>query len=387
MSGAAALRAMLASALTQALASASEIADGAGTPEHLHQCRIGLRRLRSALRDFAFLAGAAAPVEAPRWQEQLRELLAVLGRARDRDALAASLLPQLAAAGAPVASLPPLPGPVQDPAVLLRAPAANLLWLAILGWLQASALPPEPAAPALREQVRDRLAKLHRQVLADAVRYDRLDEAAPHRTRKRLKRCAMGWSSAPRCFRPPPSRATSMPCARRRTRWAPPMTWWWRASCSRRTRPRTRGRCSCSAGSRRSGRRRLPVQEGAGGDRGGAAAVARERLTPSPRGEGVGGNPPPEGEESEATLARRGGSQAAIEKNRSTRASSSPRAGAGAPAGHALAQVHVAPLGDGCHFIGHLGARRAAAARSLPCPSDSTPPRSAPPPWHGAARP
>ncbi len=170
MSGAAALRAMLASALTQALASASEIADGAGTPEHLHQCRIGLRRLRSALRDFAFLAGAAAPVEAPRWQEQLRELLAVLGRARDRDALAASLLPQLAAAGAPVASLPPLPGPVQDPAVLLRAPAANLLWLAILGWLQASALPPEPAAPALREQVRDRLAKLHRQVLADAVR-------------------------------------------------------------------------------------------------------------------------------------------------------------------------------------------------------------------------
>ena len=52
-------------------------------------------------------------------------------------------------------------------------------------------LPPTASgapAPDAREPARKALARLHRKVLADAARFVGADEAAQHRTRKRLKR-------------------------------------------------------------------------------------------------------------------------------------------------------------------------------------------------------
>lgn len=194
MSGEKALRALLANCLEQVLANACELAAGSGTPEHLHQCRIGLRRLRCALRDFAVLAGDAAPAASAAWQAQASALFRRLGGTRDRDALQEHLLPALVAAGAPFRELPPVAGAAEDPGAVLRGRDANGLWLELLAYVhgEAAAADPADAPRELRQSVRATLQRLHRQVTRDALRYAELDEAAQHRVRKRLKRLRYG---------------------------------------------------------------------------------------------------------------------------------------------------------------------------------------------------
>lgn len=198
-----ALAAMLANALGQVLANASQMADEHSQPEHLHQLRVGLRRLRSVLHVFAPLAAPAESSLAPR----LTALFTQLGAARDQDAMAEWLWPALQAAGAPAfdhrAGLPA--GRPADLAAdlttdltkLLRAPATQRLWLALLGACQPvheavpdpTAAPPASAPPpSLRQQLRRPLRRLYRQVQRDAARFDQLDDAARHRLRRRIKR-------------------------------------------------------------------------------------------------------------------------------------------------------------------------------------------------------
>ena len=83
--------AVLHSALAQALPNAAEIAAGTDAPEHLHQLRVALRRLRSALRWFAAWSSDAAAAHAleSEWREPFRRL----GAARDADVLTHSLQP------------------------------------------------------------------------------------------------------------------------------------------------------------------------------------------------------------------------------------------------------------------------------------------------------
>jgi triphosphatase len=194
MDGGGALRAMLASALDQVLANACELADAGATPEHLHQCRIGIRRMRCILRDFAGLAGEPVPVAFAGWQDQLRELFRRLGAARDRDALCEALLPGLAAAGAPPLALPRPAADEEEPGALLREPASNRLWLEILGFIHSTAQEDGAAVSLLplRDRLRQPIRRLHRQIVADAGRYRELDEAGQHRVRKRLKRLRYG---------------------------------------------------------------------------------------------------------------------------------------------------------------------------------------------------
>ena len=190
MSGEQALRAVLANCLEQVLANACELAAGSGTPEHLHQCRIGLRRLRCALRDFGSLAGDAGPPESVAWQAQASALFRRLGGTRDRDALQEQLLPALVAAGAPFRELPPLAGAAEDPGAVMREREATGLWLAVLAYVHGAAAAAAPAdpPPELRRAVGATLHRLHRQVAREASGYAGLDEAGQHRVRKRLKR-------------------------------------------------------------------------------------------------------------------------------------------------------------------------------------------------------
>lgn len=194
LSGAQALRAVLGNCLEQVLANACELAAGSGTPEHLHQCRIGLRRLRCALRDFGGLAGDAAPAAAAAWQAHASGLFRRLGGTRDRDALQEHLLPALVAAGAPFRELPPVAVTAEDPGAVLREREANGLWLEMLAYVHAEDPPAAPGSsrPQLRAAVHATLQRLHRQVARDALRYAELDEAAQHRARKRLKRLRYG---------------------------------------------------------------------------------------------------------------------------------------------------------------------------------------------------
>lgn len=180
---AAALRECVRSALGQVMANGSWLAANAGQAEHVHQARVGLRRLTSVLRE----VGHWSPLPAdPRWIEGAHTIFQALSAARDRDAVAEWLAPALRAAGA----TPPTferAAPAPDPAQVFRSRETTQWQLQMLAFVQS---PPalDDSAADLRALARPRLARLHRQVHRAGQAFDALDDAARHRARKRLKR-------------------------------------------------------------------------------------------------------------------------------------------------------------------------------------------------------
>lgn len=173
--------AMLHSALQQVLPNAAEIASASGEAETLHQLRVGLRRLRSALKVFA----AWSPDEAAALalDEALAAPFAALGASRDAE-VAAALLAPLADAGAP-----PLAWPRTDdaplPAAVVGAPGFTLLMLRSMALALVALQTP---GGKLERAAAERLAADWREARRDARRFARLDVEQRHRLRKRLKR-------------------------------------------------------------------------------------------------------------------------------------------------------------------------------------------------------
>lgn len=194
MSADAARYAAIANCLRQIVANASEVASVAhASANHVHQLRVGLRRLRSALR---FFDGWTLPLD-PDWGPALTLLFRQLGAARDRDALSAAVLPLLRKAGAPVFELPPA-APAPTPVEVLRAPAATLALLTVLGFqidaqapraaITMDSPPIVDAPPPLAQAAASRLDRWHRRIVRATRRYKALDDAELHRLRRRVKR-------------------------------------------------------------------------------------------------------------------------------------------------------------------------------------------------------
>jgi inorganic triphosphatase YgiF len=207
-----ALQAVIEACLTQVLRNASEVASGEFDDEHVHQLRVGLRRVRSALRLFE---GWASGVD-PGWPHAAAMAFRHLGATRDRGALRGSLLPRLRdagapvfdpfppiqppcgsdvpgsattvpAAGAPVAVAPPGSGP-DDPVEIVRSRAFTTLALQLQRFVVRTAPLPAAGDPELRTLLQGRLDDWHRQVMRDACRFADLADERRHRLRKRLKR-------------------------------------------------------------------------------------------------------------------------------------------------------------------------------------------------------
>lgn len=184
MDAAAAWQAVLRNCADQILANASQIASGEHAPEHVHQLRVGLRRLRSALALFEIEEGPLA--------DGATALFRRLGAARDDavivEAFGAALLDAMRSAGLDDAAPPAANGAASEsPVAVLRDGASQTFLLDLL-----AAMHPEPAAVADDSPLIDRLAarlnRWHAQLVADAKRYAELDDAARHRLRKRAKR-------------------------------------------------------------------------------------------------------------------------------------------------------------------------------------------------------
>jgi triphosphatase len=187
--------------LAHALPNAAEIASGMATPEHLHQLRVALRRLRTVLRLLAPWSGDAASAQAAQALEAVwREPFASLGVVRDADVLLA-LQPQLTAAGAPAFAWQATTL-TDDLGALLRAPAFTDLLLRSLALAVAPPAKPSAVAAAstadrgdvlgldveLQAAAHTVLRSAWRQVLADAQAFAQASNEAQHRTRRRLKR-------------------------------------------------------------------------------------------------------------------------------------------------------------------------------------------------------
>ena len=179
-----AFRAGVANGLAHALPNASEIASGVYAEEHLHQLRVALRRLRTALR---FFKGWTELLQ-PGWSDTLAETFTQLGATRDRDALAATVVPDLRDAGAPWVELPPAETAL-DPVAVVRANALTQTWLALLALGQRDPIEtPRSDANAFHPGAAERLDVWLHQVRSDARRFGRLDDPARHRLRRRVKR-------------------------------------------------------------------------------------------------------------------------------------------------------------------------------------------------------
>ncbi len=175
------LKAVLGSALAQVLANASEVAEGADDADVVHQLRVGLRRLRTALREL----GPFSDRIAPEWEPALAATFAQLGDQRDRLAVIDAVQPLLSAVGI---TPPPLPeDAVVDVVAAVRSPAFQHALLGVLSLLHIDHAT-SCGACAAREALARRLGKLHRQVRRDGRRFDTLSVDDQHRVRKRLKR-------------------------------------------------------------------------------------------------------------------------------------------------------------------------------------------------------
>jgi CHAD domain-containing protein len=219
MNAQAAWRAVLRSCADHIIVNASQIASGEHLDEHVHQLRVGLRRLRSALSLFdeddvdtihepahapstledSTSGGSpqGAPVPAKTTLEDAAaELFRRLGGARDlavvEGEFAADLVAAMRVAG--VSSDAPVAAPASEetpPAEIVRETANQMLLIDLLVALHTTdVLGDTPAGDAedLRDRLVRRLNRWHRQLTSDAKRFGELDDAARHRLRKRAKR-------------------------------------------------------------------------------------------------------------------------------------------------------------------------------------------------------
>lgn len=207
LDGRAIQQAIVASCLAQMLPNVSEIAAGSADEEQIHQLRIGIRRLRTALRELVELDAGSALFDAAGWEPPLVEAFRALGDLRDREQVVKLAEPQLREAGAP--EFDPLAGDgdaaadVGSSGDVVRAPAFQSVLVSLIGFTAAAPsveiapkaedaeTPPTPTPMSLndaRRLLRKRLQHLHKQAVRDGKRFESLDTESQHRVRKRLKR-------------------------------------------------------------------------------------------------------------------------------------------------------------------------------------------------------
>jgi triphosphatase len=176
--------AVVAACLDQVLESASEVASGSQDAEHIHQLRVGIRRLRTALRELAGLTDGIDPA----WEAPLIDGFRALGPHRDQGHLARTVEPLIEGAGGPVVASVALAADLPDPGEAVRSPAFQDSLLALLAFAHCDPSGPGAGHEETKKRVRKALAKLHAQVLKDGGRFASLDEVRQHRVRKRVKR-------------------------------------------------------------------------------------------------------------------------------------------------------------------------------------------------------
>jgi inorganic triphosphatase YgiF len=166
-------------------------------PEYIHQMRVATRRLRAALRLFGPLLpeGFATAVAAP-----LRELMAVLGQARDLDVLLAEIAAPVSCALPDEPRLAALAGVITERGFdrrraaidYLRSPRCGAAVLETLALLHGQAGKVGAGDTAtdltLTGFAKDRLRRLRRRVLARAVQARTDDPASLHALRIGIKR-------------------------------------------------------------------------------------------------------------------------------------------------------------------------------------------------------
>ena len=170
--------------LNQILPNMSELAGGSDHPDHIHQMRVGIRRLRTALRELADLTDAIDP----QWEVALVNAFRAVGGHRDQSNLALVLEPQLAAAGGPFVNFDVSGSNLADVGDTVHAPDFQDALLGLLGFVHREVTEAANKPDSLKKTISLCLDKLHKRALRDGKKFLDLDEEQQHGVRKRLKR-------------------------------------------------------------------------------------------------------------------------------------------------------------------------------------------------------
>lgn len=158
------------------------------TTEHVHQLRVGIRRMRTAWSLFKDLC--ELPTQAQR--DGIKKYFAMLGGSRDNNVLLNDLLPLLLEAGQP--SLTLQEQVVEDHASAVAQDPLFQSWL-----VQMSAFVHSPASSSgmsiqsvhpqrLTKMILPKLVQWHRKILKEGLHFAELGTEARHELRKRVKR-------------------------------------------------------------------------------------------------------------------------------------------------------------------------------------------------------
>lgn len=179
--------ATLESCLAQIKDNADAIAAGAADAEFIHQLRVGLRRMNTAMRELSDFA----PDVDPTWQPAFAHAFRQLGLHRDQDHVIPALAAALSEAGLP-ALKPALSARLDAPsaAEIVSAPRFQQTLHAALEFCADAQFRHAEAGSLkrLKQALKRRLARLHQRLQEDARRFKKLSSKQQHRVRKRAKR-------------------------------------------------------------------------------------------------------------------------------------------------------------------------------------------------------
>ena len=183
-SGEEVITAIVRSCLSQILPNMSELAGGSNHPDHIHQLRVGIRRLRTALRELGGLTDTLEPM----WAAVLVQAFKALGDHRDHSYLMLVLQPQLLAAGGPAVRFSDADSHIPDPGETVRTEHFQDALIGLVGFVHREVPKTANTSDALKKTISLRLGKLHKRALRDGKKFLALDEGRQHGVRKRLKR-------------------------------------------------------------------------------------------------------------------------------------------------------------------------------------------------------
>ncbi|WP_130803055.1 CYTH and CHAD domain-containing protein [Acinetobacter ihumii] len=178
-----AVRKMVANVLQQLLPNVAVIADGVANPEHIHQARIAIRRMRSIFKSFKSWSDDIDSL----WETQLKQIFQTLGTTRDLDVIRDEILPELLKADAPFQDLPEAAKSEDHVHLLFQKPETMCLLLQLLAFSYHEQSDHKKSAK-LKKKINKSLNQLHKKIIQDADHFSQLEIEQRHRTRKNCKR-------------------------------------------------------------------------------------------------------------------------------------------------------------------------------------------------------
>ncbi|MEP7259702.1 MAG: CHAD domain-containing protein [Usitatibacter sp.] len=172
--------------LQQVLANTRDIDAGTKDEELVHQLRVGLRRLRTALRELSDFS----PDIDPEWEVAFRGAFRALGIHRDAVTMLPALRKEMRREGIRAVKFRKPSPASRTPEAVVRDPQFQHALQGVMAFCRA--VPPtaggKGARRRLKKDIAARLARLHDDVKPDAMHFDKLSPSRQHRLRKRVKR-------------------------------------------------------------------------------------------------------------------------------------------------------------------------------------------------------